>query len=118
MLSGGQKARLLLARVFIKKPTVLLLDEATSSLDSENEMDILQVLLDLKKHGTGGDGDVEDRRCTTIIAFTHSRQMMKLADVIHVLGQNPGGKDSAGRVIGSGSYDELQQQLLLADLLQ
>lgn len=43
-LSGGEKQRLALARVFIKQPKLLLLDEATSALDYYNERLIQQSL--------------------------------------------------------------------------
>ena len=36
-LSGGEKQRLALARLFLKAPRVVVLDEATAHLDSENE---------------------------------------------------------------------------------
>lgn len=48
-LSSGEKQRLGLARVFLRKPKLLLLDEATSNIDAENEKIILDALKEYKK---------------------------------------------------------------------
>ncbi|MBX2886148.1 MAG: ABC transporter ATP-binding protein/permease [Granulosicoccus sp.] len=43
-LSGGEKQRMAIARVMLKKPPIVVFDEATSSLDSQSEKNILQGL--------------------------------------------------------------------------
>ncbi|MGY4800435.1 ABC transporter ATP-binding protein [Teichococcus aerofrigidensis] len=46
-LSGRQKQRLAIARIFLKNPPILILDEATSALDTETERAIRQSLAEL-----------------------------------------------------------------------
>ena len=43
-ISGGEKQRIAIARVFLKNPVILLMDEATSSLDKNNEIEIQKSL--------------------------------------------------------------------------
>lgn len=50
LLSGGQRQRVVLARVFVRRPTILILDEATSSLDNQSEALIKESIE--KLHGT------------------------------------------------------------------
>ncbi|MCE8536534.1 ATP-binding cassette domain-containing protein [Ruegeria pomeroyi] len=70
-LSGGEKARLLLARLMAKPSNVLVLDEPTNDLDVET-LDLLQEILD-DYDGTvllvSHDRDFLDRIATTTVAM-------------------------------------------------
>jgi ATP-binding cassette subfamily F protein uup len=70
-LSGGEKARLLLARIMARESNLLVLDEPTNDLDVET-LDLLQELLD-DYDGTvlliSHDRDFLDRVVTTTVAM-------------------------------------------------
>ena len=75
-LSGGEKARLLLARLMARESNLLVLDEPTNDLDVET-LDLLQELLD-DYDGTvllvSHDRDFLDRVATTTIAMEGNGQ--------------------------------------------
>ena len=68
-LSGGQRARISLARALLKKPSLLILDEASSALDAETERRIQANLIE-----TGG--------ARTTIAVAHRLSTIRNADEI------------------------------------
>lgn len=51
-LSGGEKQKLALARLFLKDPQIILLDEATSALDAKTEYEVLKNLFEFFKDRT------------------------------------------------------------------
>ena len=67
--SGGERQRLALARVLLRKPQLLLLDEATSSLDIENERQIMEVITELKSK-------------ITILFVTHRTSLLPYFDKV------------------------------------
>ena len=73
--SGGERQRLALARVLLRKPGLLLLDEATSALDSENETQIMECLERLKKE-------------VTILFITHRQNLGRYFDKVINLDDN------------------------------
>ncbi|KPD11451.1 ABC-F family ATP-binding cassette domain-containing protein [Phaeobacter sp. 11ANDIMAR09] len=95
-LSGGEKARLLLARLMARQSNLLVLDEPTNDLDVET-LDLLQELLD-SYDGTvllvSHDRDFLDRVATTTIAMEGDGKVTAYAggwsDYISQRGDFPG----------------------------
>ena len=85
-LSGGEKQRLALARLFLKAPRVVVLDEATAHLDSESERLVQRAL----------DSALEGR---TSVVIAHRLSTIRRADQILVVDQ--------GRIIQRGTHSEL-----------
>ena len=69
MLSGGQRARVSLARALLKNPSLLVLDEASSALDAETEKRIQENLI-----ASGGS--------RTTIAVAHRLSTIRNAEEI------------------------------------
>lgn len=52
LLSAGQRQRIVIARILVRKPKILIFDEATSALDNESEAQIQEVIETLKNKVT------------------------------------------------------------------
>ncbi|MDP2507144.1 ABC transporter ATP-binding protein/permease [Oceanobacter sp. 3_MG-2023] len=88
-LSGGEKQRIAIARMLLKRPAIMLFDEATSSLDSHTERGIMDAIRQVSKGHT-----------TLIIA--HRLSTVVDADEIAVM--------EGGRVVERGSHTQLLSQ--------
>jgi len=89
-LSGGQRQKLAIARILLKKPPVLVMDEATSGLDNESQARI-QDLLETQWKGK-----------STLIAVVHRLDIIKNYDRVAVM--------KAGRIAEMGTYDDLMDK--------
>ncbi|MDE6434797.1 MAG: ABC transporter ATP-binding protein/permease [Lachnospiraceae bacterium] len=85
-LSGGEKQRLALARLWMDNPDIIVLDEATSALDNLTEGIVMKNVMEQLKHAT-------------VIAVAHRLTSIKGFDRIVVFRE--------GRIIGTGTFEEL-----------
>lgn len=69
-LSGWQQQRVSIARSLMNDPDILLADEPTWALDSETSIEVMNLIMNLKKEGK------------TIIMVTHTPLVAKYADRI------------------------------------
>eukprot|EP00835_Amoeboradix_gromovi_P006209 NODE_690_length_5158_cov_0.250494.p1 type:complete len:607 gc:universal NODE_690_length_5158_cov_0.250494:2592-4412(+) len=88
ILSGGEKQRILLARVILRNPKILLIDEATSALDSQTEKLVMQSINNIIKI-----------QHTSALIIAHRLSTVSDADNIIVMDN--------GKVAESGTHDEL-----------
>ena len=75
-LSGGDKQKLAIGRIFLKNPPILLLDEPTSNLDKDSEVEIeksLEILAENKTTITIAHRLNTIENCDKIIVFDDGR---------------------------------------------
>lgn len=85
-LSGGEKQRVAIARIFLRDPKLLICDEATSALDTATEQEIMSSLTDLAKGRTS-------------VFVAHRLSTIQKCDKIIVL--------SEGQIIEQGTHEDL-----------
>ncbi|EMS69194.1 ABC transporter ATP-binding protein [Ruminiclostridium cellobioparum] len=85
-LSGGEKQRIAIARVFLKNAPIVILDEATAYADAENEANIQQAFARLAKN-------------KTVLIIAHRLKTVENANRILVM--------KNGELLGEGTHTEL-----------
>lgn len=85
-LSGGEKQRLALARLWFDDSDIVVLDEATSALDNMTESIVMKNVLEKKNHAT-------------MIAVAHRLSSVRDFDKIYVFRN--------GEIVGHGTFEEL-----------
>lgn len=85
-LSGGEKQRVAIARVLLKRPPILVFDEATSALDSHSEGSILRALREIARGHSS-------------LVIAHRLSTVQDADNILVMQQ--------GRIVEQGNHHAL-----------
>lgn len=97
-LSGGQKARVSLARAVYADTDILLLDDPISALDAKVGKKVFDQVL---------RGMCKDK---TIVLATHAIDYLPLADKIVLLDQ--------GRIEAQGSFEELKSNDIMQEILK
>ena len=85
-MSGGERQRVALARLFFDDSKIVILDEATSAMDNITEKEVLENV-------------VEKLANKTLIVIAHRLETIKSVDTIYVL--------SDGQIKEQGKYDAL-----------
>jgi iron complex transport system ATP-binding protein len=98
-LSGGERSRVALARVFAVEAPVILADEPTSSLDPRHQIDVMKSLRAAADKGT------------LVIVVTHDLGLAaRFADTVLVL--------SDGRLVSQGAATEALSEQVMADVFR
>ena len=85
-LSGGEKQKLALARLWFENPELVILDEATSAMDNLTEENVMKSVMQKMKN-------------KTVIAIAHRLNSIAGFDRIILFKE--------GRIVGQGTFEEL-----------
>ena len=85
-MSGGERQRVALARLFFDDAKIIILDEATSAMDNITEKEVMENVL-------------RELDSKTLIVIAHRLESLKDVDEIFVL--------DSGIIVESGSYNDL-----------
>ncbi len=88
-ISGGEKQRIALARLFFDQSKIIILDEATSSMDNITEKEVMTNI-------------VENLSNKTMIIIAHRLETIKNVDKIYAI--------KNGKIVEEGTYEELINQ--------
>lgn len=103
-LSGGEEARILLARALSVRPGILIADEPTANLDPDASWDLMQLLAELNYRGM------------TIIVASHARELvtiMKKRCLILLAGNLVA--DEKNSIYNSKMMDIFEERRILAE---
>ncbi|GKU84909.1 ATP-binding cassette domain-containing protein [Niallia sp. NCCP-28] len=90
-LSGGQKQRIAIARALANDPDIILADEPTGALDSDNSVQIMELLKEIARKGK------------IVLVVTHSRELIQYADRVIEM------RD--GEIVNSNNQDSLKEYM-------
>lgn len=85
-MSGGERQRVALARLFFEESSIVILDEATSAMDNITEKEVMTNIM-------------KNAKDKTLIIIAHRLETIKNVDKILVL--------SNGEIKEEGTYQEL-----------
>lgn len=97
-LSGGQKARISLARAVYSNKDIFLMDDPISALDAEVRKNIFRNLI---------FGHLKQRTC---ILVTHAIDFLYMADKVVIM--------EKGKIVSQGTYKEVKANEILKKLLE
>ncbi|WP_420606189.1 ABC transporter ATP-binding protein [Novosphingopyxis sp.] len=98
-LSGGERARVLLARLLAGEPQWLLADEPLASLDPAHQLDMLRLFRSAANHGAG-----------VLLVLHDLNQAARIADDVLILKQ--------GRIAAAGAAADVLSARLLSDVYE